>query len=83
MAGGLTTAAGGSTSLQGGAATNGDFTGGSSAFDSSGWNINFGSGGIESTRKDATALDSMALYGLLAALAIAGLVALRLTRRGK
>jgi hypothetical protein len=50
----------------------------SSAFDSSGWNINFGSGSITSDRKQAGALSDYMPYLLLGA---GLLVVWRFTRR--
>ena len=77
MAGGVSSGTGGSTSLQGGAATNGDFSGGASAFDSSGWNVSFGSGSITSQRQESQPLNQYALYGLLA---LGAVIVLRMTR---
>lgn len=65
MLGSLTTAAGGTTSLQGGAggAAGPATSTTSSGFDSSGWNISFGSGGI------ATGGNDMVKWAMVAAVA--------------
>lgn len=52
----------------------------SSPFDSSGWNVNFGSGSIDSTRSQAGEAGSYLPYAVLAAVV---LVAWRITRRPK
>ncbi len=65
-------------SLGGGSAPSSSGTGGYSSFDSSGWNVNLGSGSIDSTRSGAGTFDQYLPYALVA---VGLVVAWRLTRK--
>ncbi len=60
------------------------FTGGAGMFDSSGWNVNFGSGSIESSAKksDASALGDLSQYLPYVLIFVGGLVAWRMMKKG-
>lgn len=60
------------------------FTGGAGMFDSSGWNVNFGSGSIESSAKKAATdvLGGLQEYAPYALIFVAGMVAWRMSKKG-
>ncbi|MDF3822341.1 hypothetical protein P3G55_20725 [Leptospira sp. 96542] len=67
------------SSISGGQASTGPFTGGASSFDSSGWNVAFGSGGITSSaNKDGNS--NTVLYVGLGVMVLVALVTLKRAR---
>lgn len=57
------------------------FTGGQGMFDSSGWNVNFGGGSIESNASKASNPMGLSKYLPYALIFVGGLVVWRMTRK--